>query len=182
MPPHRVSRPGSTGTDWRVHLGYNLSALAIDSVELTDFRGGETLTRFRFQPGELVLGDRGYAHRAGLHAVRHAGADFIVRMGWQNLPLADSETAASISSLPCAACRKPNLAVLSSCCPVRAPQLPLCRCAWWRCGRVKPPPNKPAKSSCGTAAKGVVSPTRAPWRRARLHLPADLRSGHPVGR
>lgn len=100
-----VSRPGSTGTDWRVHLGYNLSALAIDSVELTDFRGGETLTRFRFQPGELVLGDRGYAHRAGLHAVRHAGADFIVRMGWQNLPLADSQNGrfdlfAALRSLP----------------------------------------------------------------------------------
>jgi len=86
-----ISRPGSTGTDWRVHLGFNLRSLAIDHVELTDSSGGETLTRFQFAPGEVVLGDRGYAHRRGLHSVRQQGGHFIVRLNWQNVPLQDRQ-------------------------------------------------------------------------------------------
>lgn len=82
-----ISRPGSTGTDWRVHLGFRLSSLCIDQVELTDASGGETLRRFSIAPGEVVLGDRGYAHRAGLYSVRQNGGDFIVRLTWQNIPL-----------------------------------------------------------------------------------------------
>lgn len=86
-----ISQPGSTGTDWRVHLGFNLRSLAIDHVELTDSSGGETLTRFQFAPGEVVLGERGYAHRRGLYSVRQQGGDFIVRLNWQNVPLQDND-------------------------------------------------------------------------------------------
>ena len=82
-----VSRPGSTGTDWRIHLGYNLDRLAIDAIELTDASGGETLSRFAFSPGEVVIADRGYAHRRGLHSVIAAKAEFLVRINWQNMPL-----------------------------------------------------------------------------------------------
>lgn len=82
-----ISRPGSTGTDWRVHLGFNLASFSIDHLELTDGHGGETLTRFEFSRGDLVVGDRGYSHRRGLHAVTAAGADYVVRLNWQNLPL-----------------------------------------------------------------------------------------------
>lgn len=84
-----INRPGSTGTDWRIHLGFNLMALKIDSVEITDARGGETLTRFLFRANDLVVGDCGYAHRAGFHAVTSANADFLVRLNWQNVPLCD---------------------------------------------------------------------------------------------
>lgn len=83
-----ISHPGAPGTVWRVHLGYDLKRHRIDHVELTDIRGGETLTRFAFQPGELVVGDRGYANRPGLHAVVKAGALFVVRHHWHALPLA----------------------------------------------------------------------------------------------
>ena len=86
-----VSKPGSTGTDWRVHLGMDLGAFQIDHIELTDERGGETLKRFHFGHGDLVIADRGYAHRAGLAAVVNAGADFIVRIPWNNLPLQDRQ-------------------------------------------------------------------------------------------
>lgn len=82
-----ISRPGSTGTDWRVHLGFDLSSLAIQQIEVTDQSGGETFCRFQFVPGDLVLGDRGYAHRAGIHSVASAGAHFLVRVNWQNIPL-----------------------------------------------------------------------------------------------
>lgn len=82
-----ISRPGSTGTDWRVHLGFDLRSLSIHSIELTDHSGGESLTRFHIGPDEIVLGDRGYAHRKGLHSVSRTGGDFIVRINWQNVPL-----------------------------------------------------------------------------------------------
>lgn len=82
-----VNRPGTHGTDWRIHVGMNLKLAQIDHVEITDARGGETLNRFTFVPGDLVVGDRGYAHRSGLEMVSRAGAHFIVRTNWQNLPL-----------------------------------------------------------------------------------------------
>ena len=82
-----ISRPGSKGTDWRVHMGYDLATLSIDHVELTDHRGGETLTRFPLEPGDIMVGDRGYSHRRGIHTVVKAGADFLIRLNWQNVPL-----------------------------------------------------------------------------------------------
>lgn len=82
-----ISQPGSVGTDWRVHLGYDLQRMMIDHIELTDVRGGETFTRFEVREGDLIIGDRGYAHRRGLASVIDGGADFLVRSNWQNLPL-----------------------------------------------------------------------------------------------
>jgi hypothetical protein len=82
-----INRPGTAGTDWRLHVGMNLQRGHIDHVEMTDAKGGETLTRFSFHPQDLVIADRGYAHRNGLDAVVRAGAHFIVRINWQNLPL-----------------------------------------------------------------------------------------------
>ncbi len=82
-----VNRPGTKATDWRIHVGMNLTLAQIDHVEITDVKGGETLNRFSFVPGDLVLADRGYAHRAGLETVARAGAHFIVRTHWLNLPL-----------------------------------------------------------------------------------------------
>lgn len=82
-----VTRVGGKGTDWRVHLTLDLSRLKIDQVDLTDASGGERLSRFKFRPGELAIGDRGYAHRNGVESVVRSGADFLVRMAWSNLPL-----------------------------------------------------------------------------------------------
>ena len=82
-----ISRPGSKGTDWRVHMGYDLATLSIDHVELTDHRGGETLTRFPLGPGDIMVGDRGYSHRRGIFSAVKAGADFLIRLNWQNVPL-----------------------------------------------------------------------------------------------
>jgi len=82
-----VSGPASAGTDWRVHLGFELTGRTIDHIEVTDAKGGETFRRFAFRPGDLVLADRGYAHRHGLLRVLQAGADFVIRVPWSNLPL-----------------------------------------------------------------------------------------------
>lgn len=82
-----VSTPGSTGTDWRVHVDFDLGALAISEIQLTQVEGGESLLRYDFDPGELVVADRGYAHRGGLAHVLDAKANFIVRLNWATVPL-----------------------------------------------------------------------------------------------
>lgn len=82
-----VSAPGSKGTDWRMHLDFDLGALAISEIQLTQAEGGESFFRFEFDPGELVVADRGYANRPGLFHVVEAGAHFIVRLNSSGVPL-----------------------------------------------------------------------------------------------
>lgn len=82
-----VSRPGSTGTDWRVHLSFDLGNLCVDGVEVTDARGGENLDRFTPSAGDIVVADRVHAYARSLGSVLESGADLVVRTNWQNLPL-----------------------------------------------------------------------------------------------
>ena len=86
-----VSRPGSHKTDWRLHLGFDLSAGRMTDVQLTDGRQGESLTRWQFQPDEICLADRYYGVARSLGVLLGAGALFVIRLGWQNLPLQDRE-------------------------------------------------------------------------------------------
>lgn len=110
-----IKAPGSNGTDFRLHLGFDLGRMAIDHVEVTDRRGGESLRRFKYAPGELVIGDAGYAHRPSLYAVTRTGADFLVRHNWWALPLTTPdgeplEVAELVRGLPDAgACEFPVL-------------------------------------------------------------------------
>ncbi|MBU0611303.1 MAG: transposase [Armatimonadetes bacterium] len=76
-----VSAPGSTGTDWRIHLGYDAVRGLVDHVEITDARGGEHLGRFEPGPGDLIVGDRGYAHGNRIAAAMDVGAHVLVRIG-----------------------------------------------------------------------------------------------------
>ncbi|MDI7275117.1 MAG: transposase [Anaerolineae bacterium] len=82
-----VSRPGSQGTDWRAHLSLNLESLSLDGIEITDAHGGETFARYAAQPGDVLVGDGGYAHPSSLGPVLAADGDVAVRIGWQNLRL-----------------------------------------------------------------------------------------------
>jgi len=83
-----VSAPGKPGpNDWRLHVEFDLAALAISEIQVTQVRGGETLSRYEFQPGELVVADRGYSGRPGLVHVVEAGAQFIVRLNSSSVPL-----------------------------------------------------------------------------------------------
>jgi hypothetical protein len=82
-----VSRPGSRGTDYRVHLQLDMGSLTMAAVTLTDATGGESLKQSPLAAGEIAVGDRGYAHRAGIAAAAAVGASLIVRLNWQNVPL-----------------------------------------------------------------------------------------------
>lgn len=82
-----ICQPGADRTTWRLHVGYDLATGQVDQLELTDGHGAENLQRLAYQPGDIVLGDRYYAKPRDLRPVTDAGADFIVRTGWNSLRL-----------------------------------------------------------------------------------------------
>lgn len=103
-----IARVGHRGTDLRVHLAMDLGLNCVDSIEITDSGGAESLDRFAFLSDEIVLADRGYAHRKPLARLSEAGAHFIVRLPWSSIPLEDREDQpfdlfAALRSLPEAA-------------------------------------------------------------------------------
>lgn len=100
-----ISSRGSKGTERRIHLSMDLGTNRTTAIEITDGRGAESLERFTFRPGEIVLADRGYGNRKDLSHATRAGAQFIVPFPWSNLPLehADGSTFelfAALRSLP----------------------------------------------------------------------------------
>jgi hypothetical protein len=82
-----ISMPGSKGTDWRIHLSFDLGNLCLDGVELTDKHGGESLARFEAQNNEILVADGAYPFAAGMAPVLNAGAGLIVRINWRNVPV-----------------------------------------------------------------------------------------------
>ena len=84
-----AQEPGAAGIDWRVHYVVGLPSLACDFVSVTGVRGGESFCRIPVRPGDVLLGDRGYSHRAGVAWVLAQGGDVIVRHQGANFPLLD---------------------------------------------------------------------------------------------
>lgn len=82
-----ICQPGADRTTWRLHVGYDLATGQVDQLELTDVHGAENLQRLSYRPGDIVLADRYYARPRDLRPVIAAGADFIVRTGWNSLRL-----------------------------------------------------------------------------------------------
>ena len=104
-----VSRPGSKGTDWRIHAVYDLGRGGFRHLEVTDGHGAESLLRCAPVAGEVAIADRGYARmrelRACLEAFGPQARDFIVRVGWSALVLRDIQGAPfnlieTLASLP----------------------------------------------------------------------------------
>lgn len=86
-----VSQPGSRKIDWRLHLSFSLAPFRIDDVQLTNKSVGETLTHWQFDQDDLCLADRVYGVPRSLGVLFGALAFFVIRIGWQNLPLQDRE-------------------------------------------------------------------------------------------
>jgi hypothetical protein len=89
-----ISRPGSVNGDARIHHRMRLSDLKYLQVRSTGIEQGETLRGFDFEPGELVVGDRGYCNARGVAHVVDAGADVLVRFNRTSMPvvLLDDQT------------------------------------------------------------------------------------------
>jgi hypothetical protein len=70
-----------------LHLAYDFTAGRLGQVQVTDRRGGEHLGRYQWQPGEVIVADRGYGYRrSGALAVRQH-ADVILRIHPATFPL-----------------------------------------------------------------------------------------------
>lgn len=82
-----LNRPGSDGSDFRIHVGLDLKTLQVDHLELSNFKKGESLTNFSFNPGDLAVCDRGYSHRRGVQHVVDSGGEVVVRLCWSNFPM-----------------------------------------------------------------------------------------------
>lgn len=86
-----VSRPGSTGTDWRVHGVFDLGAGGFSHLEVTDGKGAESILRGAAAAGEVRIADRYYCRAGTLEEfVQNSpgqSADFIVRVRWNALKL-----------------------------------------------------------------------------------------------
>src|ERR1700735_2695495 len=103
-----ISKPGSKGTDWRVHGVYDLGAGGFSNLELTDVKGAETLTYGAPVAGEVRIADRGYGRAKAWHRFRQDSggkADLIVRIKWNGFHLTGHDGAAfalidHLASLP----------------------------------------------------------------------------------
>lgn len=86
-----VTRPGSAGTDARVHYAVRLADFSYLHCEVTDGTGGEKLRRFPMAPGQLYVVDRGYANPPAFAYAQEAGGDLLVRYAHGSLPLYDAQ-------------------------------------------------------------------------------------------
>ena len=102
-----ICEPGSKGTDWRLHVALDLAQSCITSVELTGPEVGESFLRHAAAPGQVFLGDRGYAHREGVASILDQGADVVQRLNWQNFPL-ETTGGRSVDLVTCAEALRPG--------------------------------------------------------------------------
>ena len=86
-----VSEPGATGSTWRIHYAFTLPSLRCDEVYVTDTKVGESLKRFTVRPEDVLMADRGYAHREGIAHVVRGGGDVVVRLNLSNVPLEQAD-------------------------------------------------------------------------------------------
>ena len=82
-----VQGSGAKGTWNRIHLAINLVTLEIDYVEVTDRHGGESLKRYPFRKGDIVMGDRGYNQPQVIAELDRDGVMIIVRLNPWSMPL-----------------------------------------------------------------------------------------------
>lgn len=94
-----VCEPGATGSTWRVHDALDLSNLCGDEVHVTRVSQGESLTQYEVKHNDVLIADRGLAHRRGIrHVLAHQG-EVVVRTHLTHLPLCDEHQQA-FSLLP----------------------------------------------------------------------------------
>ncbi len=85
----RVREQGGNGDDYRLHLAYDLGAGCLVEVKLSDRHTAEGFRLFDWRPGDIVVADRGYSRRKELAWVLRAGAQVVVRLAPQHVPLLD---------------------------------------------------------------------------------------------
>jgi hypothetical protein len=79
-----AQRPGTTSSDYRLHLVLNLVTLRLHDIQVPETQSGESLKQYRLHAGDVLVGDQGYCSSAGiLHTVEQQHADVLVRWNHQ---------------------------------------------------------------------------------------------------
>lgn len=86
-----VQGPGKKGSLWRIHYAVELPSLLCDEIKVTGRQIGESFTNFAVSPGDLLLGDSGYAHPRGVAFVIERGGHVLVRTSLTSLALRDQD-------------------------------------------------------------------------------------------
>lgn len=82
-----IAGRGGRRTAFRLHLCIELRTQSFVQLEVTDEKRGESLANFAFQPGDIVVADRGYCRLRAIVQALQGQVDVVVRLHWQNLPL-----------------------------------------------------------------------------------------------
>src|SRR5260221_10650484 len=88
--------PGAEAVDARLHAVLRVADLRPIDVKVTSAHEGETLRRFVWMPGQLVIADRGYSNASGIAKLVDDGADVLVRLNRGALPLHDANGAVDV--------------------------------------------------------------------------------------
>lgn len=83
----RLSVPGGTGDDVRLHSAYNLLAGRLEQVEVTDRHSAEGLHHFVLRAGDVGVTDAGYPVGACVHQGQAQGAFGVHRVSHQQVRL-----------------------------------------------------------------------------------------------
>jgi len=86
-----VQEPGSKGITWRLHYSIELPSLMCTEVHLTRVDVGESFKRFKVTPGDVFMGDRGFAHASGIAHLVQSGGHVIVRVNLTNVPFQEEK-------------------------------------------------------------------------------------------
>ena len=86
-----LSRPGSSGADWRIHLNLDLWPLCLTGIEISDAHTAESLTHFEPCDHEIRVADSVYATAKSLAAWLAKDVGVVVRIHWHRLAL-ETET------------------------------------------------------------------------------------------
>lgn len=82
-----ISRPGSAGTEWRIHLSWQPFCQQPAELTVSDSHTGEGVEDASLQANDLVIADRAYGIWKTVKVTVDACAFFIFRLTWSNLPL-----------------------------------------------------------------------------------------------
>lgn len=82
-----VHGPGAMGSEYRLHVSIDLVTLEVTFLKITDQHTGESLDHFPLGPGDVGIADRGYGHPRAIVDTLQRGAELILRLNAQNVPL-----------------------------------------------------------------------------------------------
>lgn len=82
----RLEGPGDRV--WRLHLCYDPRLGRTVDAAITTTKDGDRLDRLVVTPGEIRIGDRGFAKPDQIKGTLEGGADVLVRLSWKSLQLA----------------------------------------------------------------------------------------------